>query len=57
VQIRRVGARAGAFCLSWAVSGQNEPSTVDPFSFSFSARIREFLKNCRKLLKIQYQFC
>jgi hypothetical protein len=40
--------RAGAFCLSWAVSGQIEPSTVDLFSFSFSTRLRKSIENSRK---------
>ena len=38
-------ARAGAFCLGWAGSGQIQPNTVDSFSFSFSARIKGFLEN------------
>jgi hypothetical protein len=57
VQNSRAGARAGTFCLDWAGSGQIQPITVSSFSFSFSARIREFLENCRKMLKIQDQFC
>jgi hypothetical protein len=55
VQNRRVGARAGAFCLYWAGSGLIQPNTFD--SFSFSSRIREFIENCRKMLKISDQFC
>jgi hypothetical protein len=44
--------RAGAFRLSWAVSGQIEPNTVDAFHFSFSARLRKSIENSRKILKI-----
>jgi hypothetical protein len=53
-----VRARArGCVCLSWAGSGQIWPITIDSFSFSFSTRVREFLENYRKMLKIQDQFC
>jgi hypothetical protein len=52
-----VGARAGEFCLCWAGSGQIQPITVGSFPFSFSARIREFLENCKNMLKMQDQFC
>jgi hypothetical protein len=36
---------AAAFCLGWAGSGQIQPNSVDSFSFSFSARFREFIEN------------
>jgi hypothetical protein len=39
---------------TWASSG---PEQFMPFSFSFSARVKEFLENCRKMLKIPDQFC
>jgi hypothetical protein len=39
---------------TWASSG---PELFMPFSFSFSTRVKEFLENCRKMLKIPYQFC
>jgi hypothetical protein len=42
---------AGAFCLCWAGSGHIQPNTVHSFSFSFSARIKEFIENSRKMLK------
>jgi hypothetical protein len=45
-------ARAGTFRLSWAGSGEIEPSTVDLFSFSFSTRLRKSIENSRKMLKI-----
>jgi hypothetical protein len=48
--------RAGAFCLGWAGSGQIWPNTIPSFSFSFSAGIKEFLENYRKMLKMQDQF-
>jgi hypothetical protein len=46
------GRAGGRFRLSWAVSGQIEPSTVDLFSFSFSTRLWKSIKNSRKMLKI-----
>jgi hypothetical protein len=49
--------RAGAFTCSWADLGQFRSSTIGSFSFSFSAVIREFIENGRKMLKIQDQFC
>jgi hypothetical protein len=48
---------AGAFACSRADLGQFWPNTIHAFPFSFSARIIEFLENCRKMLKIQDQFC
>jgi hypothetical protein len=51
------GARAGAFLLSWADLGQIQPNTVHTFSFSFSTTAKEILENCRKMLKMQDQFC
>jgi hypothetical protein len=50
-------ARAGAFCLGWAGSGQIQPNPIYVFLFSFSARVREFIENGRKIPKIQDQFC
>jgi hypothetical protein len=38
-------ARAGAFCLGWAGSGQIQPNTID--SFSFSTRIRKLKRNAK----------
>jgi hypothetical protein len=54
MQNHRVGA--GAFCLGWADLGQFRSRSVDSFSFSFSTRIKGFLENCRKMLKMQDQF-
>jgi hypothetical protein len=49
---------AGAFSPvdgpTWAGSG---PALFLSFSFSFSTRAKEILENCRKMLKIQDQFC
>jgi hypothetical protein len=41
---------AGAFPCSWAGSGWFEPVTIHSFSFSFSfpARLREFIGNSKK---------
>jgi hypothetical protein len=50
----RAGARSPHF---WADLDQIQPSTIHIFSFSFSSRLREFLENYRKLLKIPDQFC
>jgi hypothetical protein len=36
--------------------GWIQPNTVHNFSFSFSARVGEFLENCTKMVKIQHQF-
>jgi hypothetical protein len=55
---RKTGsAGARVFAWTWVVLGQFRPSTIHVFPFSFSARIREFLENCRKMLKMQDQFC
>jgi hypothetical protein len=43
---------ADAFAYSRANLGQFQPVTIHCFSFSFSTRIREFIENCRKMLKI-----
>jgi hypothetical protein len=32
-------------------------NTVHAFSFSFSAKSKKYLENCRKILKMQDQFC
>jgi hypothetical protein len=50
------GARAGAFLLWWAGLGRFGSNTVHTFSFSFSARAKEILENCRKMIKIPDQF-
>jgi hypothetical protein len=55
LQIHHAGARA--FCLGRAGLGQFRSRIVGSFLFSFSARIREFLENYRKMLKMQDQFC
>jgi hypothetical protein len=45
-----------AFASIWADSGQFKPNPVASFPFSFSSRLREFLENYRKMLKILAQF-
>lgn len=51
-------ARVGAhFCCYWADLGQIWSNTIHSFSFSFSARAKTIPENCRKMLKIQDQFC
>jgi hypothetical protein len=47
---------AGAFRLSWADLGYIELVTIPSFSFSFSARLRKFVENSRKMIKIGDQF-
>jgi hypothetical protein len=49
--------RGRAFASEWADSGQIQPNPVASFPFSFSSRLREFLENYRKMLKIPDQFC
>jgi hypothetical protein len=45
-------ARAWArFPRSWAGSGWFEPVTIHSFPFSFSARLRKFIENSRKMIK------
>jgi hypothetical protein len=56
-KVNTAGARAGAFAYSRADLGQFQPNTIHAFSFSFSTRIRKFLENFRKMLKIEDQFC
>jgi hypothetical protein len=51
------GQRGRAFANEWADSGQIQPNPVASFLFSFSSRLREFLENYRKMLKIPDQFC
>jgi hypothetical protein len=51
-QSHQHGRARGAFCLSWAVSGQIKPTTVDTFPFSFSTRLRKSIENSRKMLKM-----
>jgi hypothetical protein len=48
----RERAHMGTFTCSRADSGQFRSSNVGSFSFSFSARVREFIENGRKMLKI-----
>jgi hypothetical protein len=40
--------------LYWASFG---PVLFMFFLFLFSSRVREFIENCRKMLKMQDQFC
>jgi hypothetical protein len=49
-------ARASAFPRSWAGLGWFQPITVHHFPFSFSTKLREFLGNSRKMIKIWDQF-
>jgi hypothetical protein len=39
---------------TWASSGSE---LFMLFPFSFSVRVKEFLENCRKMIKIPDQFC
>jgi hypothetical protein len=55
-KLTRGRAHAGAFAYSRADLGQFRPSTIHVFLFSFSSRVREFIENCRKMVKIQDQF-
>jgi hypothetical protein len=48
-------ARARFFC-QWAGLGWFEPVTIHYFPFSFSARLRKFIENSRKMIKIWDQF-
>jgi hypothetical protein len=48
-------SRARFFC-QWAGLGRFEPVTIHYFPFSFSARLREFIGNSRKMIKIWDQF-
>jgi hypothetical protein len=41
-------------CVDWAGFG---PRLFIPFSFSFSARAKTILENCRKMVKMSNQFC
>jgi hypothetical protein len=52
-KIARGRARVGAFCPSWASSGQNQPRAIHTFSFSFSVKVQEIIENHRKMLKMQ----
>jgi hypothetical protein len=48
VHIRQLGsARAGAFLLSSIDLGRFRSNNVRTFSFSFSARAKEILENCK----------
>ena len=44
------------FAWTWADSGWFQPITVHHFPFSFSTKLREFLGNSRKMIKIWDQF-
>jgi hypothetical protein len=50
-----VGERV--FAWAWVVLGEFRPSTIHVFPFPFSPRVREFIENHRKMLKIQDKFC
>jgi hypothetical protein len=50
------GRAWACFYPSWAGSGRIQPRTVHRFPFSFSARAKEILENCRKILKMLDQF-
>jgi hypothetical protein len=50
-----VGGRASAH--SWAAWAGFGPGLFIPFSFSFSARTKTILENCRKISKMSNQFC
>jgi hypothetical protein len=50
-------AGARVFAWAWVVLGQFRLSIIHVFPFSFSARVREFIENCRKMLKMQDKFC
>jgi hypothetical protein len=52
-----VGARGRAYACWWADFGQFRSRSVHAFSFFFSVSVKEFLENCRKMLKIPDQFC
>jgi hypothetical protein len=46
------GTRAGAFPCSWAGSAGLSPLLFIISLFSFSARLRKFVENSRKMIKI-----
>jgi hypothetical protein len=50
------GAGAHVFPCPWAGMGWFEPISVHPFPFSFSARLRKFIGNFRKMIKSWDQF-
>jgi hypothetical protein len=50
------GTRAGALPRSWSGSGWFQPITLHHFPFSFSAKLKEFIGNSRKMIKIWDQF-
>jgi hypothetical protein len=52
VQFRQCGRAGGTFPRSWAGSDWFESITIHSFSFSFSARLSEFISNSRKMIKI-----
>jgi hypothetical protein len=53
----RARGRVPVFCFGLGRLGQFWPNTVEPFSFFFSTRAKEFPENYRKILKILDQFC
>jgi hypothetical protein len=58
VQSRHRGrGSARGFPLLQAGWAEFSPTLFIVFIILFSARVREFLENCRKMLKIQDQFC
>jgi hypothetical protein len=51
-------ARAHAcFSRLWTGLGQNWPSTIHVFSFSFYSQVRKCVENSRKMIKSWGQFC
>jgi hypothetical protein len=56
-KVVNAGTGACVFAWAWVVLGQFQPNTIHAFPFSFSIRIREFIENCTKMLKILDQFC
>jgi hypothetical protein len=49
--------RAWIFPLLWAGWAEFSPTLFIAFPFLFLPRIRKFIENCRKMLKIQDQLC
>jgi hypothetical protein len=54
---QRGRGRARAFPLLQAGWAEISPTLFIIFPFSFSVKIREFIENYRKMLKMQVQFC
>jgi hypothetical protein len=55
VQSRQRGRARACFAWTWAGSGWFQPITVHHFPF-FSARLKKFVGNSRKMIKIWDQF-